>query len=183
VAADCHRQYNVPSAIRLAQELASLRLRWLEDPTPFVNPDALVAVREKSAIPICVGEDFTAEEFRLFVDRGACDIIHPDVLFTGGLHEAHKIADYADLHYLPMAMHNNGSSLVTMAAAHVAAASRNFVGLEYHFADAPWLCELAERGAPLFEDGHLTLTDAPGLGVVLNEAICRRYLAVGEALF
>ena len=183
VAADCHRQYNVPSAIRLAQELAPLRLRWLEDPTPLVNPDALAEVRAKSAIPICIGEDFTAEEIRQSIDRQTCDIIHPDVLFTGGLREAKKIADYADLHYLPMAMHNNGSALATIAAAHVAAASRNFIGLEFHFADAPWLCDLAMRDAPLFEQGYLRLTDAPGLGVVLNEEVCRSVLDAHEALF
>jgi len=183
IAADCHRQYDVNSAIRLAQALAPLRLRWLEDPTPFVNPDALFDVREKSPIPICVGEDFIAEEFRLFIDRRACDIIHPDVLFTGGLHEARRIAEYAELHYLPMAMHNNGSALATVAACHVAAASRNFIGLEYHFHDSPWLTGLVDLGRPLFQDGHVLLDDAPGLGIVLNEKFCRPYLAAGETLF
>mgnify|MGYP002476450547 CR=1 FL=1 len=69
------------------------------------------------------------------------------------------------------------------STAHVAAASPNFVGLEYHFADAPWLCDLVERDAPFLQNGHLPLTDAPGLGIALNEEICQRYLGVGEALF
>jgi L-alanine-DL-glutamate epimerase-like enolase superfamily enzyme len=183
IAVDGHMYYSVPDALRLAQELAPLKLMWLEDPTPITNPDAMATLRAKSLIPICVGEMFIAEQFRLFIDRGACDIIHPDVLFCGGLHEARKIASYAELNYIPMAMHNNGSALNTIASAHVAAATPNFMGLEYHFHDAPWIGEVVDRGVPLFEDGHVRLTDAPGLGVVLNEDICRKYLVAGEEMF
>ena len=178
---DCHTQYTATDAIRLAQELAPLKLAWMEDPTPHTNPDACADVRQKSAIPICVGEMFTAEQYRLFIDRGACDIIHPDVLFCGGLHEARRIADYAELHYLPMAMHSNGGSLAVIAAAHVAAASRNFLGLEYHFIEADWIGSYVRReGLPLFRDGHLPLSDAPGLGVELDRAVCEESLAPGE---
>jgi L-alanine-DL-glutamate epimerase-like enolase superfamily enzyme len=184
ISVDGHMQYDVPSAIRLIQELAPLRLKWFEDPTPIVNPDACAAIREKSAIPICVGEVFVAEQFRLFIDRGACDIIHPDILFSGGLYETRKIADYADLNYIPMAMHNNSCALGIIACAHVAAASPNFIGLEYHFHDAPWIGGVVDRGGrPLFENGHIHLTDEPGLGVVLNEAVCQQYLAPGETMF
>ena len=184
IAVDCHMHYDVNSAVRLARELAPLKLKWFEDPTPIVNPDACAAVRQQSPIPICVGEMFTAEQFRLFIDRGACDIIHPDILFAGGLHETRKIADYADLHHIPMAMHNNSCALGVIACAHVAAASPNFIGLEYHFHDAPWIGEVVDRGGrPLFENGHIVLTNEPGLGVVLNEDICRQHLAPGEKMF
>jgi galactonate dehydratase len=181
---DCHMHYNAVDAIRVATELAPLRLMWLEDPMPITNPDACASVREKSPIPICVGEMFIAEQFRLFIDRRACDMIHPDVLFSGGLHETRKIADYAELHYLPMAMHGNGGCLATIAAAHVAAASRNFLGLEYHFREAQWIGDFVQReGVSLFRNGHLPLTDAPGLGVELNRSVCQQYLAPGESLF
>ena len=129
--------YNATDAIRLANELAPLRLSWLEDPCPITNPDSCASVRAKSPIPICVGEMFIAEQFRTFIDQKACDIIHPDVMFSGGLHETRRIADYAELHHLPMAMHGNGGCLATIAAAHVAAASRNFIGLEYHHQETP----------------------------------------------
>ena len=177
IAVDGHRLYNIPDALRLAAALEPLRLFWFEDPTPLVNPDACAAVRTKSAIPICVGEMFTAEEFRTFIDHDACDIVHPDVLFCGGMHELLRISQYAELNYLPTAMHGNGSSLAAIAAAHVAAAARNFIGLEFHFIETDWIVQLVEReGAPLFEDGYIRLTDAPGLGVELNEEVCREYV-------
>jgi galactonate dehydratase len=184
ICVDCHMYYNVPDAIQLAQELAPLKLTWLEDPTPIVNPDAVAEIRRKSTIPICVGEMFTAEQFRLFIDRSACDILHPDVLFCGGLHEAKRIGDYAELHYLPMAMHGNGGCLATIAAAHVAAATRNFLGLEYHFIESKWVSEYVVReGSPLFDRGYVPVTDAPGLGVTLNEKVVREHLASGERMF
>jgi len=125
---------------------------------------------------------FIAEQFRLFIDQKACDIIHPDVMFSGGLHETRKIADYADLHHLPMAMHGNGGSLATIAAAHVAAASRNFLGLEYHYVETPWIGQFVQRDIPLFENGYVGLTDAPGLGVELNTKVCRKHLVPGESI-
>ncbi len=180
---DCHMQYNAPDAIRIANALAPLNILWLEDPTPITNPGSCAEVRAKSPIPICVGEMFIAEQFCLFVDHKACDILHPDIMFCGGMHEMRRIADYAELHHLPLAMHGNGGALATIAAAHAAAASRNFLGLEYHFIETPWIGEYVKRDAPLFKDGHVVLTDAPGLGVELDEEVCRKHLAPGEKMF
>lgn len=106
----------------------------------------------------------------------------PDVLFCNGLHEARKIADLAELNHIPMAMHGNGGALATIAPARVGAASRNFLGLEYHFIETPWIAQYVERDVPLFKNGHVPLTDAPGLGVRLNEKVCRKYPAKGEKL-
>ena len=106
IALDCHMQYDVPTAIQLAQRLAPLLPRWLEDPVPITNSDALAEVRAKSPIPICAGEMFVLEQVRLFIDRGACDIFHPDVLFIGGLAEARGAARLAELSYLQLALHN-----------------------------------------------------------------------------
>jgi L-alanine-DL-glutamate epimerase-like enolase superfamily enzyme len=179
---DCHMHYNVPDAIRLAQALAPLQLSWFEDPAPIQDPDAYAQIRSASPIPICAGEMFTAEQFRLFIGREACDILHPDVMFCGGLHEASKIADLGELHHLPLALHGNGGALATVAAAHVASAARSFLGLEYHFIETPWIGEIVKRDVPLFRDGCVPLTEAPGLGVELNADVCRRYLAPGEQM-
>ena len=183
ICVDCHMQFNIPDAIRVAQELALLKLLWLEDPTPITNPDSCAQVRAKSPIPICSGEMFIAEQFRLFVAAGACDVLHPDVMFCGGMHELRRIADFAELSHLPVAFHGNGGGLATIAAAHVGVASRNFLGLEYHFIETPWIGEFVRRDVPLFRDGQVVMTDAPGLGVELDREVCRQHLAPGESLF
>jgi galactonate dehydratase len=184
IALDGHMSYDVDSAIRLARALEPVGLSWFEDPLPILDVDGLARVRAASPIPICAGEMFVTEQFRTFIDRGALDIVHPDVLFVGGLHEARTVADLADVHGIPLALHNNGSALTTIGAAHVAASSPNFIALEYHFYDAPWIGRVVRReGHELFEHGHVVLDDAPGLGVELDEQVCRAYLAPGEALF
>lgn len=184
LSADGHMHYHATDAIRLAQELAPLKLAWLEDPTPILNPDSCRAVRNKSPIPICVGEMLVADQIRQFIDSQACDIVHPDVMFCGGLHEVRRIADYAELHHIPLALHGNGGGLATIAAAHAAAASRNFLALEYHFIESDWIGGFVRReGVELFEDGAVRMTDAPGLGVELDEKVCRAHLSPGESLF
>jgi len=183
IALDGHMCFDVDSALRAAQALRPLRLRWLEDPIPVTSATSLAEVRQRSPIPICGGEMFTAEQFRQFVEASAIDIGHPDVLFVGGLHEARRVADLLDVFNLPFALHNNGSALATVAAAHVGASSPNLLGLEYHFHDATWIGALARRNRPLFEDGAITVDDAPGLGAELDPTVCRRYLAPGEQWF
>ena len=183
ICVDCHMQYNVPDAIRVIDALAPLGLLWVEDPTPITNPDSCAQVRAKSKVPICVGEMFSAEQFRLFVAHGACDILHPDVLFCGGMRELQRIAQLAELNHLPVAFHGNGGAIATIAAAHVGVACRNFMGLEYHFIETPWIGEYVRRDVPLFRDGHVPLSDAPGLGIELDLEVCRKHLASGESLF
>lgn len=183
ICVDCHMQYNAPDAIRVANALGHLNLLWLEDPTPIINPDSCAQVRAKSTVPICVGEMFIAEQFRLFVDHEACDILHPDVLFCGGMRELQRIAQFAELNHLPVAFHGNGGAIATIAAANVGVTCRNFLGLEYHFIETPWIGEYVRRDVPLFRDGQVVLSDAPGLGIELNREVCAKHLAPGESLF
>jgi galactonate dehydratase len=180
---DGHFMYDVESAIRAGNALADLDLRWYEDPIPITSAESLAAVRAAVPIPIAAGEMFTAEDFRRFFEAGALDIAHPDLLFVGGLGEARKVAAVADLWNSPVAFHDNGGAVTTIATANVAASIPNLLGMEYHFYDAPWLGAYARRDVPLFQDGAIPMVDAPGLGLELDEEVCRKHLAPGESWF
>ena len=121
----------------------------------------------------------TLLEIRPFIDRRAVDILHPDTRMCGGGLEHKRIADYADAHYIPCAMHSGASPYGTIAMAHVGAAIRSFVALEYHWLDSPWVEELVQLNGPLFENGHVVLSDRPGFGVEINEEAWRRRLPKG----
>ena len=185
IALDGHMSFDVETAIRLAKRLEPLNLKWFEDPVPILNFDAQKRVRDESPIPICAGEMLVPDQFREMIDRKAVDIVHPDLLFVGGLHEGKKVADYADMNAIPLAIHNNGSAMNTIAEAHLAAACPNFIGLEYHFWDAKWIGKVVRReGVETFDEhGFVPLTDAPGFGVEIDLEIAQRYLAPGESLF
>ena len=117
----------------------------------------------------------TRHQFRPYIEKQACDIIQPDTQKTGGLLETKRIGDLADLYYMPMCIHNYGWPVGALGWGHVATASRSFPQLESDSIEIPWWT--------LYKDGWLNLPDAPGLGVKLNEEVCRAHLAPGTKLF
>lgn len=185
LALDCHWSYNVTDAIRLARALEPFPLLWLEDPTPPDNADALARVSAATRTPICTGENlYTRHGFRPLIEKGACQIIQPDIPRCGGLLESKRIADMADMYYIPFAAHNVSSPVGTLASAHVCAAIRTFTVLEFHSQDVPWWDAMVGREAdPLIKNGYLALSDQPGLGVELNDELCRQHVRPGTHYF
>ena len=112
-------------------------------------------------------------------------MLHVDVSSTGGMLEAKKIADMADLYYMPFAAHNITSPIGMTAAAHVCAAVRNLHTMElpYHADQVDWRWNLATSEQALVQDGEFVLPTAPGLGVELNEEVARAHLKEGYGLF
>ena len=99
---DLHARYDVPSACRIAWEMEPFKLLWLEEPIPAENVDALRQVRARSRTPICVGENlYMRWGFRELLEQQAADVIMPDVPKCGGLAESKKIANLAEVYYLP----------------------------------------------------------------------------------
>ena len=183
---DCHSLFSVHSAIKLAERLESFNLMFLEDPVPNDNIESMEKVTSSTSIPICTGEFlFRRDGFRDLIQGQACDMLHVDVSGTGGILEAKKIADLADLYYMPFAAHNITSPIGMTAAAHVCAAVRNFIVMElpYHANQVEWRWELAISDEPLIQNNVFVLPDKPGLGVELNEEVAREHLAPGYGYF
>ena len=184
LAIDCHGIYQVRDVILLAQRLEPFALMFLEDPVPPENVDALAKVTGSTPIPICTGEWlYRRDGFRRLIERQACDLVHVDVAATGGVGEAKKIADLADLYYLPFVAHNITSPLGLVASAHVCAAVRNLNSMElpYHADQVAWRWDLLRGPGPLVRDGRFVVPQGPGLGVELNEEVVNRHLAPGSA--
>ncbi|MBV7336972.1 mandelate racemase/muconate lactonizing enzyme family protein [Chloroflexi bacterium TSY] len=183
---DCHGQYNVRDVLLLAQRLEPFDLMFLEDPVPPENIDAMGKVTAATSIPICTGEWVHRRDgFRRLIQEQACDMLHVDVSATGGILEAKKIADFADLYYMPFAAHNIVSPLGMVAAAHACAAVRNLHSMElpYHADQVPWRWELVQSESALIQDGQFVVPDGPGLGVELNEAVFKAHLKPGYGYF
>ncbi|QIQ01663.1 mandelate racemase/muconate lactonizing enzyme family protein [Streptomyces liangshanensis] len=165
---EMHGRFSPATAVRLARELAPYDPAWLEEPVPPENVDALRKVAEKVDMPIATGERVHDRiEFReLFASR-AVDIIQPDVGHIGGILEARKLAATAETHYVLVAPHNVGGSVLTAASLQLAACTPNFKILEHFndFADAE--IKKVVKGAPQVDpvDGCFPVSHAPGLGV------------------
>ena len=99
--------------------------------------------------------------------------------------EAKKIADLADLYYMPCAFHNITSPLGLTASAHVCAAVRNLHTMEipYHADQVPWRWEVIASPQALIEEGLFKVPLGPGLGIELNEKVVRAHLRPGCSYF
>ncbi len=183
VAMDAHWKFNVNDAIKLAQALEPFDLLWLEDPIPPENIEAQRHVTHSTRTPICTGENlYRKHGYRELIEKQAARIIAPDIPKMGGLMEAKKVADHADLYYIPLAPHNVASPIGTVAGAHVCAAMNNFLVMEFHAHDVPWWGDLTDGGGAIV-DGFIHLTEAPGHGLTLNEDVARAHLAPGSSYF
>jgi L-alanine-DL-glutamate epimerase-like enolase superfamily enzyme len=181
---DCHWSFDARDAVRLAEALAPLKLIWLEDPTPPKNWSAMKFVTDHSPLAIATGENlYTKYEFRELTQDHACDILHVDVPKVGGLREFQRIADMGDLEFIPVAIHNVASPVGTLACAHAAATVPDFLALEWHSVDVPWWADTVHHDGPIIENGFIKLSNQPGLGVELNDDVCRKYLAKGSTYF
>ena len=183
VAMDAHWKFNVNDAIRLAQALEPFDLIWLEDPVPPENIEAQRHVTHSTRTPICTGENlYRKHGFRELIEKQAARIIAPDIPKMGGLMEAKKVADHADMYYIPIAPHNVASPIGTVAAAHVCAAMSNFLVMEYHAHDVSWWDDLV-TGGKVIKDGFIRLNDKPGHGLELNEDVARAHVKAGASYF
>ncbi|MCZ6676613.1 MAG: mandelate racemase/muconate lactonizing enzyme family protein [Candidatus Poribacteria bacterium] len=176
----CHNEWDLPTATGLAQAVASSKPLWLEDALPVWYSDSWKALKQASPVRIITGEKLELpREFLPFLMNQALDLIHPDLVFAGGLTGCRKIADLAELFYIPVATHNVGSLVQNMATAHFGASVRNFVVTETRISQNPLIDEMAEEKVQVV-DGKLVVPDNPGLGFTLIPEVLRENLMAGE---
>jgi L-alanine-DL-glutamate epimerase-like enolase superfamily enzyme len=160
----------VGDCIRLGRALEPYSLAWLEDMVPDTDVEGLREITAALATPTMNGENtYLLDGFRPMIDRRAVRIVQPDLATAGGLRETKRIADYAAEHGMPCVLHFAGSPISFMANVHTAAATASFLCLEHHALDIPWWKDLVTGlPDPLIVDGHVAVSEAPGLGVDLN---------------
>ena len=172
---------SMADGIRLAQRIEKYTPAWLEDVIPWQHTEGYRRLQEATSVPICTGEDiYLKEGFEPLFNAGI-SVIHPDILTTGGILETKKIGDRAQDFGIAMAIHMAESPIAAIAAAHIAAATENFLALEYHTGEVPWWGDIVVgRDTPILENGFIELTDKPGLGIDdLNDELLMQHLQPG----
>ena len=169
----------VNSCIRLGKALAKYNPSWLEDMIPWQETELMKSITQAVDVPIATGEDiYLKEPFEELCRNHAVDIIQPDLATSGGILETKKIGDMAQNYGVAMAMHFAGTPVSFMANVHCAAATENFLVLEFHSADVPWWPDLVDGiEKPILNKGFVKVPDNPGLGIVLNDEIVKQHLA------
>ncbi len=177
----CHWEYDLRSAIQLAQAVEPIKPLWLEDPLGVDYTDSWKRLAASSTVPICTGENLTRRQgFKDFILNQGCDILHPDLRNTGGFLETKRIADMADMFGLPMANHNTGSQVFTYATIQWAAAIRDYMTCETVTGTGDWMDQVLLLDGPYIKGGFIQVPDKPGLGTELNPDVVKAHLAAGE---
>ena len=179
----CHNQWDTPSSIAISRATEAIRPLFYEDPLSYVEySEAWMAIKRATRTPVLTGEKLELlKQFKPFIDNQAVDIIHPDVSYAGGITGCRKIADYAAMNRVPMALHNIGSLVRTYASVHLAAAIPNFYRSECRLGRPGRIYEkMAVDAPPVIKNSLFQIPAGPGLGLQIDPAYMREHTPKGE---
>lgn len=168
---ECHGRYDPQWAIKLAGLAKPYNPFFIEDPIRHENPEALKYLREKTDIPIAIGERYHDKwDCRETIENQYATYLRLDVCHCGGISEMKKVAAMAETYYMDLIPHNNANALGSMATVHAALAIPNItmieggsiLGLNHSPKDVA-------RPFPEVIDGYALPPDKPGLGVTIDE--------------
>ncbi|MCA9078096.1 MAG: mandelate racemase/muconate lactonizing enzyme family protein [Planctomycetaceae bacterium] len=170
---DGSMRYTLESARELAEFLEEQQVFWFEEPFPPEEIALAGVLRQLVDIPLAAGEnEFGLQGFCELVD--AVDILQPDASRCGGITEMLRVAALAKEHELRIAPHSWCDAVAIVANAHVVATIPHGVTVEVDKTGNPFVEELLTKPLSI-TNGLLRLSDAPGLGIELNEDTIERH--------
>jgi D-arabinonate dehydratase/D-galactarolactone cycloisomerase len=167
---DANTSLSARMAMRYAESLEPLNVRWFEEPTQPEDVEGCAELARRTRIPIAGFETETGKfQFQRLIDAHAIQVVQFDVVQVGGFTEARKIAAYAQMRHLPVTAKNYSTAVSTAATLQLLYALPN--GDYFECDQDP--NDLRDRLAvePLYEleEGMATPTNRPGLGIEIDE--------------
>ncbi len=179
VCADANQGWSTEEAVQYVRALAGSRLDFFEQPVAAEDVAGMTAVAEAAATcGIAIGADesiHSLEELRRFHAQGAARGVSLKTIKLGGMRgvmDAGRLCEELGLK-VNVAAKTGESSIACAAAVHIAAALPQIA----------WGLTLSNEG--LADDltarpiriagGHVEVSDAPGLGIEIDEERVRRY--------
>ena len=168
---DLGSNFRVAGAIGMARHVERFGLSWLE--LELGSLDALKEVRSGMRIPVAGGERLRVVEYHALLRERAVDLPVVDLLFNGVSDSLH-VAAACEAYEANIAIHNCYSPLATFMAAAFCAVAPNVQILEMDVDNVTWDNDFVSA-APRVQGGSLSLPDASGWGVEVNEAAVRAH--------
>jgi D-galactarolactone cycloisomerase len=168
---DLTPRWTVETAIAFARELERLDVFWLEEPLPTEDVDGYAELARSTGVRIAAGEFVrTAAEARELVTRAEVDVVQPDVVLSGGITGARRIAAVAAQEGRWWSPHTWSNGFGLLVNLHAALAFSTCPYLEVPFDPPAWSAERRDWLLPvtleIAEDGTIGPPAGPGLGVV-----------------
>ncbi len=171
----CHNEFDLPSSVGIARAVEDIDPAWFEDPLPVAFSDSWLSLKRDCRVPLLTGEKLEMPAgFYPFLKNQAVDYIYPDIAFCGGLTSIMRIATIAGLYRIPVATHNVGGVLLTMASIHFGLSIHDFFTSETRLGDRQSVLDMAVN-PPVIEGGSAMRPEGPGLGVELDDAGVRQW--------
>lgn len=161
-------------ATRLTGVLGDLGIEWLEEPYLPQRMEDYIAITAQRRVPIAAGENLSGpDRFTSWMMRRAFDIAQPDVSRCGGITEAVRIAAVGNSAGIRVVPHISHTALNHAATLHVMSGTGSSDFFEADPTDVNPFRTEAISGGYAVEGGIARLTDAPGLGVAVDEEALR----------
>lgn len=173
---DAFMSWNVDYATKILPRLEAVDPTWMEEPIPPERVAEFAKLKALSRVPIATGEHvYSRWQSKELLVNGAIDYLQNDPDWTGGITELVKICALASAFEVPVVAH--GHSL--LSALHVAGSQSPAVVpmVEYlvnHQPNKQFFHKT--RYAPV--NGSISLPQAPGLGIELDDAKIEKQVAI-----
>lgn len=172
---DPNQGYLPAVAFPLAKDLEKYNLEYFEQPMPQAYIADSARLRKQTKTPLALNESVTTLEIvQQILELRAADYLLPDTYQCGGLLAVKKVAALCEGAGVPCIFHcAHDLGLKTAAMLHVVASSPNFplandctyYGLVDDILTEPFV----------IQRGTMTVPEAPGLGVTVDEKKVQKY--------
>ncbi|MDH2435311.1 mandelate racemase/muconate lactonizing enzyme family protein [Pokkaliibacter sp. MBI-7] len=189
---DCNQGWRMPwdvatpwdysKALEVAQELQTHNVYWMEEPLHRGDYQGMARLNAATTLKIAGGE-MTREpyEFDTILRENCLEVIQPDVVCSIGMEGLRKLALKVAEHGKIFTPHTWGNGIGLLANIHLTAGTVGAPFIEFPLDGVEWSVERRDfmLRQPIVPDseGWLTLSDAPGLGIELDEEVLARTLS------
>ena len=172
---------DVEAAAKRLAALEECRVEWLEEPFISGALKSYKALSSKTSIKLAGGEGcHSFHQAQNMIDYAGIKYIQIDTGRIGGITDAKKVADYAQLKGLTFVNHTFTTHLALSASIQPYAGIQKDVICEYPVEPKPLGAELTTEKILRDTDGFISLPEKPGLGLTPDLNIIKKYLVEAE---
>lgn len=165
---DANQAWNAKQAVKIlnAMQEQGLQIELVEQPVPAHDLEGMKYVTDRSFVPVLADESlYSPADAATILRMGAADLLNIKLMKCGGLYNALKICTMAEVYGVECMIGCMLEAKISVnAAVHLACAKKVITKVDL---DGPVLCsEDPILGGAVFNEKDITVSDAPGLGIL-----------------
>ncbi|MEP4195489.1 MAG: mandelate racemase/muconate lactonizing enzyme family protein [Aliishimia sp.] len=177
--AELHGLWSLNAAKKIAAALEPIGMDWIEDPIYMDRTSEIAELARSTSAPLAGGETLASlGQFAGLINEGNIGTPIMDVTWAGGISAARKVAALAEARARPIAFHDCSGPVTLAASTHLALSLRNVreqeIARGFYYG---WYGDFVDTLPPI-DNGMITVTDAPGLGLDLQPDLMSREDAI-----